>query len=395
MKVGNHEETINLLVTKLSSNRVFLGHEWLSLHDPEISWRQKTLCFTHFPPECSPNLSMCSVDSHPDYYSEFPQVFSSEEFQSLPPPCPWDHSIKLTDDSHEVNEKLYSLTCEERAQLDEWLDENLQSGRICPSTSRYASPCFFCYDPKTHLCHDYRKLNAITIKDQYPLPQIRDLIDRLQGAKYFSKMDVRWGFNNVWIKQGDKYKAAFITHHGLFEPLVMQFGLCNAPATFQRMMNKIFQDEIRSSKVVIYIDDILVFTADLDEHHKLVQKILQHLEENKLFLKPEKCEFESTKTQFLGMIIEPGKTEMAPKKVSAVLNWPVPQSKKDLQCFLGLTNYYWRFIKGFAEIAHPLHYLTGAVPWKWTNDQDWAFKQLKHALTSAPTLIMPDEEQPF
>ena len=108
------------------------------------------------------------------------------------------------------------------------------------------------------------------VKDQYPLPQIWDLIDQLQGAKYFSKMDVCWGFNNVWIKQGDEYKAAFITHCGLFEPLVMQFRLCNTPATFQQMMNEIFQDEICSGKVVIYIDDILVFTADLDEHCKLV-----------------------------------------------------------------------------------------------------------------------------
>jgi len=119
------------------------------------------------------------------------------------------------------------------------------------------------------------------------------------------------------------------------------------------------------------------------------------MEENNLFLKPEKCEFETTKTQFLGMIIEPGRTQMAPKKVSAVQNWPIPQIKRDLQRFLGLTNYYRRFIHGFAEIAQPLHYLTGAVPWKWTHDQDQAFKQLKNALTSAPTLIMPDEEQPF
>src|SRR5205809_4339435 len=127
------------------------------------------------------------------------------------------------------------------------------------------------------------------------------------------------------------------------------------------MMNEIFQEEIHSGKVVIYIDDILVFT---DEHRRLVRKVLQRLGENNLFLKPEKCEFETTKTQFLGMIIEPGRTEMAPKKVSAVLNWPVPQSKKDLQQFLGLTNDYRWFIKRFAEIACPLHYLTGAVPWK-------------------------------
>jgi len=115
---------------------------------------------------------MCSLDSCPNYYAEFPQVFSPEEFQSLPPPHPWDHSINLTDNSHEINEKLYSLTREERTQLDEWLEENLQSGRIRPSTSRYGSPCFFRYDPKTRLCHDYQKLNDITVKDQYALPRI-------------------------------------------------------------------------------------------------------------------------------------------------------------------------------------------------------------------------------
>src|SRR6266487_5696750 len=114
MKVGNHEETINLFVTKLSSNQVFLRHEWLSLHDPEISWRKKSLRFSRCPPKCSSNVSTRSLDSHPNYFTEFPRVFSPEEFQSLPPPCPWDHSINLTDDSHEINEKLYSLTHEER-----------------------------------------------------------------------------------------------------------------------------------------------------------------------------------------------------------------------------------------------------------------------------------------
>jgi len=191
MKVGGHEETINLLVTKLSSNKVFLGHEWLSLHDPEISWRKKTLHFTRCPPTCASHLSTNSLNSHPDYFTEFPQVFSSEEFQSLPPHRPWDHCIDLSDEHREINEKLYSLTQEERAQLDKWLDENLHSGRIQLSTSRYASPCFFCHDPKTQLCHDYQKLNAITIKDRYPLPRIWDLIDRLQGAKYFP----RWMFD--------------------------------------------------------------------------------------------------------------------------------------------------------------------------------------------------------
>jgi hypothetical protein len=220
-------------------------------------------------------------------------------------------------------------------------------------------------------------------------------MDRLKGKKYFTKLDVRWGFNNVRIREGDEHKAAFVTHRGLFEPLVMMFGLCNAPASFQRMMNEIFAGEIRGGVVIIYIDDILIFTDDLEEHRKVVRRVLRRLEENNLFLKPEKCEFETSRTQFLGMIIEPGKVEMSPKKVSAVTEWPTPTCKRDLQRFLGLTNYYRQFIKGFADIARPLHKLTGAVPWVWSKEQEEAFKGLKKALTTAPILIMPDEDEPF
>jgi RNase H-like domain found in reverse transcriptase/Reverse transcriptase (RNA-dependent DNA polymerase) len=402
MRIGVHEEIINLLVSKLSSSKIFLGHEWLALHDPQVSWRDKTVEFSRCDSPCKAfirSTSMVSPDDNsaapdtPDYISEFPRVFSSQSFQELPPHRTWDHPVDLKEDGKDINDKAYSLSHQERKLLDDWIEENLKSGRIRPSTSRFSTLCFFRHDPKTRLCHDYRKLNNITIKNRYPLPRIRDLIDRLQGARFFSKMDVRWGFNNVRIRTGDEYKCAFTTHRGLFEPLVMQFGLCNAPSTFQKMMNEILREVIATGKVVVYIDDILVFTDNLEEHRCLVRWILRLLNQHNLFLKPEKCEFEKSKTIFLGMTISENQVQMSSGKVQSVLDWPTPRNKKHLQRFLGLVNYYRRFSQSFAEVARPLHKLTGNIPWEWGDEQEIAFRSLKFRLTSAPVLAMPDENK--
>jgi hypothetical protein len=395
MKIGSHEETLYLLITKIATNKVYLGHEWLALHDPEISWKEKTIKFTRCPKQCRQPVKVPSVSSVPNYLAEYPQVFSEAEFQTLPPHSVWDHEVNLKEGQHTVNEKLYSLSREERKTLDEWLDENLKSGRIRPSTSEFATPCFFRHDPKTRLCHDYRKLNAVTIKNRYPLPRIRDLVDRLQGAKIFTKLDVRWGYNNVRIREGDEHKLAFITHRGLFEPLVMMFGPCNAPSTFQKLMNEVLREEIKTGKVQVYMDDIIIFTETLEEHREMVRRVLQRLAEANLFLKPEKCEFERAEIQFLGMIISHNNIKMAPKKVESITQWPTPKNKKQVQKFLGLANYYRRFIKGFAHIAKALHKLTGNHPWTWEAEQRRAFAEVKDTITTAPVLQMPDEDKPF
>ena len=158
-----------------------------------------------------------------------------------------------------------------------------------------ASPFFFVKkkDGTLRPVQDYRRLNNITVKNKYPLLLIQELVDKLKKAKYFTKLDVRWGFNNVRIKEGDEWKAAFQTNRGLFEPLVMFFGLTNSPATFQTMMNAIFREEINSGKVIIYMDDVLIFTETLEEHRELVKRVLGKFDENELFLKPEKCTFEA------------------------------------------------------------------------------------------------------
>ena len=237
--------------------------------------------------------------------------------------------IDLIPDCKGIGGKIYPLPRDERAELDKFIDENLAAGKIHVSKSPYSSPVFFVRKKDGGVCpvQDYRKLNDLTVKNHYPLPLISELIDQLAGARVFTKLDVRWGFNNVRIREGDEYKAAFLTHRGLFEPLVMQFGLCNAPATFQTMMNAVLKEEIATGEVVDYVDDILIASKDLQSHRKMVRQVLQKLQDHHLFLKLEKCEFEQSVVEFLGMVISENSVAMNESKVEAVRQWPIPQNK--------------------------------------------------------------------
>jgi len=183
-------------------------------------------------------------------------------------------------------------------------------------------------------------LNAMTVKNKYPLPLIPELIAKLHGAKYFMKLDVWWGFNNVQIKEGDKWKAAFCTNHSLYEPLVMSFSLTNSPATFQTMIDNIFEDLISEGVVMVYLDDILIFMETLEEHRKITRHVLELLEKHKLYLHPNKCEFEKTMIEYLGVIISHNSVTMDPVKVAGVTEWPAPMNKKEVQSFLKFTNFY-------------------------------------------------------
>jgi hypothetical protein len=192
----------------------------------------------------------------------YADVFSETAFNSLPECQKWDHAIELERKPSPGFRKVYPMTLTEQTEMDAFLEEALATGRIRQSKSPLGAPVFFIKkkDGKLHFVQDYRALNAITRKNRYPLPLIDDLIHRLKGARYFTKLDVRWGYNNVRIREGDEWKAAFCTNRGLFEPLVMYFGLTNSPATFQTMMNEIFQDLITEGVVSVYLDDILIFT---------------------------------------------------------------------------------------------------------------------------------------
>ena len=279
--------------------------------------------------------------------------------------------------------------------LQEFLDENLKTGQIRPSKSPYASLFFFTLkkDGKLQLVQDYQSLNAITVSNKTPLPLIKEVIDRLHGAKIFSKMDIQWGFNNIRIREGDEEKATFITSEGLFKPTVMFFGLINSLATFQTMMNAILRSVIVEGKVQVYMDDILVYTSTIEEHWELIRWGLQILKENKLFLKPKKCKFEKEQVNYLGVIVSAKGVSVDPGKVEAIKTWPIPKKLVEVQEFIGFLNFYRRFIEGFSQVARPLHNLTKKdTKFLWDNKCQVAFDELKEWITSTPVLTMAWDE---
>ena len=235
----------------------------------------------------------------------------------------------------------------------------------------------------------------MTIKNCYPLPLIQELIDKLKSSKVFSKMDIRWGYNNIRIKEGDEWKAAFRTNKGLFEPTVMFFGLTNSPATFQAFMNHILRDLINAGHVIVYMDDILVFTDTIEDHESIVQEVLCILQENNLYLKPEKCHFETDHIDYLGIIVSNGTVCMDPKKVAVLNTWPTPLKKCDVQSFLGFYNFFRCFIQGFSAVAHPLSQLTGNSEWSWGVKEQAAFEELKCWIAEDVTLTIPLDDGKF
>ena len=221
-------------------------------------------------------------------------------------------------------------------------------------------------------------------------------MEKLQGANIFTKLDVRAGYNNVRIKEGDQWKAAFITPEGLFEPTVMFFGLCNAPATFQNMMNDIFHDMLQEGWMVIYMDDILIFSKDMEEHHRRTRRVLERMQEHNLFLKAEKCEFDVQEVEFLGSVIRPNEIAMDHDKVKAITEWDPPKTVKQVQAFLGFGNFYRRFIRNFSRVVSPLTELTKKEkPFVWSDKCQAAFDELKKRFTEEPILRMPDPTKPF
>ena len=337
-------------------------------------------------------------DTVPEHYHKHGIVFSKEASYRMPTRKPYDHAIELIPGaSLPKHSTPYPMNKAEQNTLDEWINEQRAKGYIRPSKSPLASPVFFVKkkDGSPRLVQDYRALNAITKKNRFPIPRTSDLIDRLSQASIFTSMDLRWGYHNVRIKEGDEEKAAFSTFRGLFEPTVMLFGLCNAPSTFQAMMNDVLEEEIATGHVVVYIDDILIFTDNLTLHRQL-SRVLQKLQDNDLFVKPEKCKFEQSTVEFLGLIISKNSVSMDPKKVEGVKGWPTPTKVKHVQAFLGLANFYRRFIKDFAKIARPLTILTCKdKPWQWNEEQQLAFDRLKEAFTTAPILQLPNDTAPY
>jgi len=334
----------------------------------------------------------------PDCVRGFESVFAKEDFNVLPEHRQWDHAIELIPGLEPKSSKIYPLSPVKQKELDSFLEENLHTRRIRLSKSPMAAPVFFIKkkNGSLQLVQDYQALNSMMVKNKYPLPLISKLMSQLRGAKYFTKLDVHWGFNNVHIKPGDEWKAAFQTNQGLFEPLVMFFGMTNSPTTFQTMMNDIFQNLIAEGIVVVYLDDILIFTKTEEEHVQAVRRVLQVLKENKLFLCPEKCKFYKQQIEYLGLVISENKVSMDPVKVTGVREWPIPENKTDVQAFLGFMNFYWRFIQDFSAKAQPLFDLTRSEQvWTWSGKKQVAFENLKTTVTTILVLVSLQELDPF
>ena len=279
------------------------------------------------------------------------------------------------------------------------MTEQQAKGYIHPSKSPYVAPFFFIKkkDGKLWPIQDYQWLNKWTIKDHYPLPLILELIAWVQNAKIFTKVDIRWGYNNICIKEGDKYKVAFITNQGLFEPTVMFFRLTNSPATFQTMMNAIFTPEIAKGWLIVYMDNILIATQDDPRfHEECIHQVLDKLCLHNLYLKSEKCTFEQRWMEFLGVILENGTVQMDPAKLKGIANWLQPQQVTDICAFLGFTGFYCYFMPNYSNIAWPLIQLTKKnTIFQWTEECKVAFKWLKTLMCSHPILQQPDYTKAF
>jgi transposase InsO family protein len=361
-----------------------------------INIRRKT---THATKLASEPTQSPTLETIPSQFRKYQKLFNEQASERLPAHQPWDHAIELKPGTSMKNRGIYRLTPHETNALHAYISDHLKRGYIRPSKSPIASPFFFISKKNTtslRPVQDYRDLNDITVKNAAPLPLIPELIDKLQGSRYFTKFDVRWGYNNIRIKEGDEWKAAFKCKLGLFEPLIMTFGLCNAPATFQTFMNSIFSDLIDQDHLVVYLDDILLFHQNLDALHDLTHEVLRRLLKYDLYLKPEKCFFDKTSIEYLGVIISDGQVRMDPAKLAGITKWPRPATVKEIQSFLGFCNFYRRFIRDFSLLAHPLHLLTKKdTPFHWTDAQESAFRSLIHAFTTAPVLALPDPSQPF
>ena len=296
----------------------------------------------------------------PPQYAKYAKVFDEPKDREPLPQWPFDHGIDLKETFVPKVAKTYPMNPKEMEACKVFIDKNLKVGKIRKSQSPQASSFFFIQkkDGGLRPCQDYWYLNEHMVKDTYPLPLISTLINRLKGAKYFSKMDIWWGYNNIRIKEGDEWKAAFMTPFTLYEPLVMFFRQCNSLPTFQAFMDSTFGDMIAEGWLIIYMDDVLVFAETLEECQEWTKWVLDRMKEEDLHLKLAKCAFDQTEVEYLGLIVKDGEILMDPTKLKAVEQWKLPTSVKAVRSFIMFCNSYWKLIPNSSALTRPLHDLT-------------------------------------
>ena len=442
-------QTLTFTVVDLHRHEIVLGYPFLQQHNPAVDWRAQTLFFTFkrqpyllrgVDPKCSSTTAsaqisemnasaftqLCRSDGilctflmfiqpssgdlgqrvgkemakselPPDIPPEvleliakYPDTFPAEHMKRVPQTTFW-HRIELLPGSRPVSRNPYRLSTPEMDELRNQVAELLATGRISRSNSPFGAPVLFARkkDGGLRFCVDYRALNKMTVKNKYPLPRVDDLIDRLKDATCFSSLDLASGFWQVPLAEEDRYKTAFNTPLGQFQWTVMPFGLCNAPSTFQTMMDTVLRDFIDEGFVVVYMDDICIYSSSPERHLRHLERVIARLGEQGLYCRPHKCSFMKTELKFLGLLVGGGKRWVDPAVKSAVSEWPIPTTRTELRQFVGFCNFYRDFIEDFSAIAAPLTSLMSekvSFPASLSGDHLSSFTKLRDALVSAPAM---------
>jgi hypothetical protein len=321
-------------------------------------------------------------------------------FEPIPPGKPpdrgFEHIIELEEGAKPVIDTPYRHPKKHKDKIESAIKELLAMGHIRPSSSPFASSVVLVKkkDGTMRMCIDYRALNKRTIKNKYPIRRIDELLDELHGAVYFTKIDLRSGYHQIKTREQDIHKTAFRCHFGHYEFLVMPFGLTNAPATFQSCMNHVFNKQLRKY-LLVFFDDLLIYSKTWEEHLKHVDHILSIMEELSLYAKESKCEIGMTEVLYLGHIIGAKGVQVHQEKIQAIINWPTPRTLTELKIFLGICSYYRKIVKGFSQLYTPLTDLTRKGAFDWNDEARSTFETMKKVMSTCHVLSLPNFSQPF
>ena len=397
----------DLFVMPLAGYDLVLGTRWLGTLGP-IVWdfatrsmsfqrHGRTICWSGVPSSTTARLRTIAAASGTlldELLAAYGDIFT--EPKGLPPQRTRDHAIILKPGSAPIAVRPYQYPAAHKDELERQCAAMIEQGVVRRSDSPFSSPVLLVKkaDGSWRFCVDYRALNALTVKDAFPIPVVDELLDELHGARFFTKLDLRSGYHQVRMRPDDIHKTAFRTHDGLYEFLVMPFGLCNAPATFQALMNDILRAYLRRF-VLVFFDDILIYSTSWADHLRHLRVVFDLLRQHRLFVKRSKCSFGVDSVAYLGHIISASGVAMDPAKVHTIHDWPRPRSARAVRGFLGLAGYYRKFIHNYGAIAAPLTALLKKEGFAWNPDAETAFSTLKAAVTSALVLALPDFTKPF
>ncbi|KAJ9687788.1 hypothetical protein PVL29_016309 [Vitis rotundifolia] len=328
---------------------------------------------------------------------EYEDVFPNDVPSGLPPIRGIEHQIDFVPGVTIPNRPAYRSNPEMTKELQRQVEELLTKGHVRESMSPCAVSVLLVpkKDGTWRMCVDCRAINNITVKYKHPIPRLDDMLDELHGSCVFTKIDLKSGYHQIRMKEGDEWKTAFKTKYGLYEWLVMPFGPTNAPSTFMRLMNHALCEFI-GRFVVVYFDDILVYSKNLDEHINHLHCVLAVLRKEKLYANLKKCSFCMDKVVFLGYVVSAKGIEVDEENVKAIKEWPTPKSINEVRSFHGLASFYRRFVKDFSTLAAPLTEIVKKfVGFKWGSEQDRAFNEIKERLCGAPLLALPDFSKTF